>query len=122
MDVVSPYAHQAKHIGLWSKEREDEVGEVIATDLHGTRPVTSSPNNLVILQEQVEEMKKKEERMEKKMAELTAENKRLTEPLQKAREEVEELRRQLANYEKDKETLRVCAAVLSLHVESLVLR
>jgi len=67
-------------------------------------------------------MKKKEERMEKKMAELTAENKRLTEPLQKAREEVEELRRQLANYEKDKETLRVCAAVLSLHVESLVLR
>ena len=57
----------------------------------------------------MEEMKKKEERMEKKMAELIAENKRLTEPLQKAREEVEELRRQLANYEKDKETLRVCA-------------
>ena len=57
-------------------------------------------------------MKKKEERTEKKMAELMAENKRLTEPLQKAREEVEELRRQLANYEKDKETLRVCSALL----------
>lgn len=52
-------------------------------------------------------MKKKEERLEKQMAEVIAENKRLTEPLQKAREEVEDLRKQLANYEKDKETLRV---------------
>ena len=45
--------------------------------------------------------------MEKQMAEVIAENKRLTEPLQKAREEVEDLRRQLTNYEKDKEMLRV---------------
>lgn len=52
-------------------------------------------------------MKKKEERNEKQMAEVIAENKRLTEPLQKAREEVEDLRRQLSNYEKDKEMLRV---------------
>lgn len=74
-------------------------------------------NNLALintLKEQVEEMKKKEERMEKKMAELMAENKRLTEPLQKAREEVEELRRQLANYEKDKETLRMTKARLKI--------
>lgn len=47
-------------------------------------------------QEQVEEMKKKEERMEKQMNEIMAENKRLTEPLQKAREEVEELRKQVS--------------------------
>ena len=52
-------------------------------------------------------MKKKEERMEKQMAEVITENKRLTEPLQKAREEVDDLRRQLCNYEKDKEMLRV---------------
>lgn len=74
-------------------------------------------NNLALintLKEQVEEMKKKEERMEKKMTELIAENKRLTEPLQKAREEVEELRRQLANYEKDKETLRMTKARLKI--------
>jgi hypothetical protein len=45
--------------------------------------------------------------MEKKMAELTLENKRLTEPLQKAREEVDDLRKQLSNYEKDKEMLKV---------------
>ena len=43
----------------------------------------------------MEEMKKKEERMEKQMNEIMAENKRLTEPLQKAREEVEELRKQV---------------------------
>lgn len=52
-------------------------------------------------------MKKKEERLEKQMADLTTENKRLTEPLQHAREEVEELRRSLANYEKDKQCLKV---------------
>ena len=49
----------------------------------------------LFIQEQVEEMKKKEERMEKQMNEIMAENKRLTEPLQKAREEVEELRKQV---------------------------
>ena len=39
------------------------------------------------------------------MADVMAENRRLTEPLQKAREQVEELRRQLANYDKDKQSL-----------------
>lgn len=62
---------------------------------------------MFLFQEQVEEMKKKEERMEKQMAEITAKNKLLAEPLQKAQEEVEELKKELANYEKDKETLRV---------------
>lgn len=52
-------------------------------------------------------MKKKEERLEKQMAEVMSENRRLVEPLQKAKEEVEELRRQLANYEKDKQLLAV---------------
>jgi len=50
-------------------------------------------------------MKKKEERMEKHMNEVMAENRRLVEPLQKAREEVEDLRKQLANYDKDKQAL-----------------
>ena len=58
-------------------------------------------------QEQVEEMKKKEERMEKQMNEIQLENKRLKEPLEKAKEEVAELTRQLANYEKDKASLAV---------------
>jgi len=52
-------------------------------------------------------MKKKEERLEKQMAEVTVENRRLAEPLQKANTEVEDLRRNLANYEKDKQLLVV---------------
>jgi len=60
-----------------------------------------------MVQEQVEEMKKKEERLEKQMAEVMSENKRLAEPLQKANNEVDELRRQLVNYDKDKQLLAV---------------
>lgn len=52
-------------------------------------------------------MKKKEERLEKHMAEVMAENKRLTEPLRRAEEENTELKRILANYEKDKQSLKV---------------
>ncbi|XP_031550394.1 dynein regulatory complex subunit 4-like [Actinia tenebrosa] len=79
-------------------------------------------NNLALinsLKEQVEEMKKKEERMEKQMNEIMAENKRLTEPLQKAREEVEELRKQLSNYEKDKASLASAKARLKVQEEEL---
>lgn len=52
-------------------------------------------------------MKKKEERLEKEMAEVQQQNKRLTEPLQKATQEVSELQKQLANYTKDKALLAV---------------
>ncbi|XP_071957561.1 dynein regulatory complex subunit 4-like [Antedon mediterranea] len=74
-------------------------------------------NNLALinsLKEQVEEMKKKEERMEKQMNEIQLENKRLKEPLEKAREEVAELQRQLANYEKDKASLASAKARLKV--------
>lgn len=77
-------------------------------------------NNLALintLKEQVEEMKKKEERLEKQMAEVMAENKRLVEPLQKARDEVEELRKQLANYDKDKQSLASAKARLKVMEE-----
>ncbi|XP_036358099.1 dynein regulatory complex subunit 4 isoform X1 [Octopus sinensis] len=79
-------------------------------------------NNLALintLKEQVEDMKKKEERLEKQMADLIAENKRLTEPLQRAREEVEELRKALANYEKDKQCLKMTKARLKMTLEEL---
>ncbi|CAJ0955825.1 unnamed protein product, partial [Ranitomeya imitator] len=62
-------------------------------------------NNLALinsLKEQMEEMRKKEDRLEKEMADLQQQNRRLTEPLQKAREEVAGHQRQLTNYEKDK--------------------
>lgn len=72
-------------------------------------------NNLALinsLKEQIEEMKKKDERMEKEMAEIQLQNKRLIEPLQKAREEVDDLRKQLANYQKDKASLSSAKARL----------
>ncbi len=48
-----------------------------------------------VLTEQVEEMKKREERTEKQMAEIVAENKRLAEPLARARTELDECRKQV---------------------------
>eukprot|EP00051_Salpingoeca_urceolata_P004770 m.67561 g.67561 ORF g.67561 m.67561 type:complete len:487 (-) comp13836_c0_seq1:73-1533(-) len=66
-------------------------------------------NNLALinsLKEQVEDMKKKGERDEKVLSETLAENKRLVEPLQKARAKVEEMTKQLASHNKDKESLR----------------
>lgn len=57
-------------------------------------------------------MKRKEERLEKEMAEVLQQNKRLTEPLQKATEEVAELQKQLANYNKDKASLAVWTIIV----------
>ncbi|XP_019360911.1 PREDICTED: growth arrest-specific protein 8 [Gavialis gangeticus] len=65
-------------------------------------------NNLALintLKEQMEEMKKKEDHLEKEMAEVLLQNRRLAEPLQRAREEVAELQKKLVHYEKDKEVL-----------------
>lgn len=79
-------------------------------------------NNLALinsLKEQVEDMKKKEEQNEKLMSEITAENKRLSEPLQKALDEGETLRRKLANYEKDKISLNLLKARLKNHESEL---
>jgi myosin heavy subunit len=66
-------------------------------------------NNLALinsLKQQIEEMKKKEDRLEKAMAEVMSQNRKLTEPLEKAREINDELRRKLENYEKDKKSLK----------------
>eukprot|EP01028_Stygiella_incarcerata_P013570 TRINITY_DN82795_c0_g1_i1.p1 TRINITY_DN82795_c0_g1~~TRINITY_DN82795_c0_g1_i1.p1 ORF type:complete len:449 (-),score=145.03 TRINITY_DN82795_c0_g1_i1:201-1547(-) len=66
-------------------------------------------NNLDLirsLKEELEAMKKKEAKNEKLMFEIAQENKRLSEPLTKALGEVEKLRADLANYQKDKMSLR----------------
>lgn len=65
-------------------------------------------NNLDLiktLKEDVAEMKKREAQNEKLMYEIAQENKRLSEPLTKALKEVEVLRQQLSNYDKDKLSL-----------------
>merc|ERR1739838_365301 len=72
-------------------------------------------NNLALinsLKEQIEDMKKKEERMEKEMGEIQQQNRKLIEPLKLARESVDELHRQLGNYHKDKVSLSNCKARL----------
>ncbi|XP_046536678.1 dynein regulatory complex subunit 4 isoform X4 [Equus quagga] len=67
-------------------------------------------NNLALinsLKEQMEDMRKKEEHLEKEMAEVSVQNKRLADPLQKARDEMNEMQKKLGNYERDKQVL-VC--------------
>ena len=61
---------------------------------------------LVLASCQVAEMKKKEISNEKLMFEIAQENKKLSEPLTRALKEVEKLRHELANYQKDKMSLQ----------------
>ncbi|KAI9222572.1 growth-arrest-specific micro-tubule binding-domain-containing protein [Blastocladiella britannica] len=78
-------------------------------------------NNLALinsLKEQVEEMKKKEERNEKLMSDIAAENKRLSEPLQAALAEGEDLRKKLSSYQKDKMSLQNSKARLKVLEEA----
>lgn len=58
-------------------------------------------------QEQAEEMKKRENHLEKEKADVLLQNKQLKEPLQQAQEQVSELQKKLAHYDKDKEALTV---------------
>lgn len=55
----------------------------------------------------MEVLRKQNERMTKQVADLTAENKKLTVPLEQALKDVKEYKRQLQNYEKDKLSLAV---------------
>nr|KAF6435463.1 growth arrest specific 8 [Rousettus aegyptiacus] len=67
-------------------------------------------NNLALinsLKEQMEDMRKKEDHLEKEMMEVSMQNRRLADPLQKAREEMNEMQKKLGNHERDKQIL-VC--------------
>lgn len=69
--------------------------------------ITSKNLDLIkSLKEEVANMKRNEQYNEKLMFEIAQENKRLNEPLQKANKEVETLRYELSNYEKDKMSLK----------------
>jgi hypothetical protein len=79
-------------------------------------------NNLDLirtLKEEVDMMKKKEAKNEKLMFEIAQENKRLSEPLTNALNQVEQLRAELANYQKDKMTLKNSKARLKLLEDQL---
>jgi len=64
-------------------------------------------------------MKQKEERSDKVMAEVLAENRRLTEPLKAAQHRVTELEKAMASYTTDKESLRNAKVQLKLRQDEL---
>ncbi|NXT28656.1 DRC4 protein, partial [Syrrhaptes paradoxus] len=72
-----------------------------------------------LLKEQMEEMKKREQQLEKEKAEVLLRNKQLTEPLQQAQERVVELQKKLAHYDKDKEALTNAKAQLRVTQKEL---
>jgi hypothetical protein len=70
-------------------------------------------NNLALInsmQEQLQELKKKDERAEKVMAEIMAENKKLAEPLAQARAELIEAKKQLVHHDRDRRALAAAKA------------
>jgi len=79
-------------------------------------------NNLELIQvlkQDVAEMKKREVQHEKMMFEIAQENKRLSEPLDKAAKEESYLDRELENYERDKKELREVKAKILVTDEEL---
>ncbi|XP_055002355.1 dynein regulatory complex subunit 4 isoform X2 [Sorex araneus] len=79
-------------------------------------------NNLALinsLKEQMEDMRKKEEHLEREMMEVSLQNKRLVEPLQKAREEMSEMQKKLATYQRDKQILFCTKARLKVTEKDL---
>ncbi|XP_065601402.1 dynein regulatory complex subunit 4 isoform X2 [Cyrtonyx montezumae] len=73
-----------------------------------------------LLKEQVEEMKKRETRLEKEKTEVLLQNKQLKDPLQQAQEQVLELQKKLVHYNKDKEALLNTEHSSSREVHALV--
>lgn len=51
--------------------------------------------------------------MEREMAEVTLQNRRLADPLQKAKDEMNEMQKRLGNHERDKQILVVSALLKS---------
>ncbi|KAM9227884.1 dynein regulatory complex subunit 4 [Leptosomus discolor] len=72
-----------------------------------------------LLKEQVEEMKKRENHLEKEKADALQQSKQLKEPLQQAREQVSELQKKLAHYDKVEEALTNAKARLKVTQKEL---
>jgi len=97
------------HINELMKRHEKAFGEI----KNYYNDITHNNLDLIkSLKEEAGDMKKKEAANEKLMFEIAQENKRLSEPLTRALKEVEQLRHELANYEKDKLSLQNAKARL----------
>eukprot|EP00741_Cyanophora_paradoxa_P025209 tig00000350_g24334.t1 len=97
------------HINELMKKHEKAFGEI----KNYYNDITHNNLDLIkSLKEEVAEMKKKEAQNEKLMFEIAQENKKLSEPLAHALKEVDQLRHELHNYQKDKMSLQNAKARL----------
>ena len=91
------------HINLLMKKHESAFGEIKTY----YNDVTHNNLDLIkTLKEDVSEMKAKEATNDRLMFEISRENKKLSEPLSMALREVDDLRRQMGNFEKNKVSLQ----------------
>jgi len=101
--LTSLEAEKARQTARRIKEQEKVLGnirEYFADITH------SNLENIKELKSQVTELRRHEERDELAIRKLARENERMTIPLQKAKDEVAKLQRQLVSYEAEKKNLR----------------
>merc|ERR1711865_945111 len=117
VEILEIEERKNHHINELMKKHEKAFGEI----KNYYNDITHNNLDLIrSLKEEVSEMKKKEVSNEKLMFEIAQENKKLSEPLTRALKEVEKLRHELANYQKDKMSLQ--NAKSRLHVLETQLR
>ncbi|KAK9871171.1 hypothetical protein WA026_011453 [Henosepilachna vigintioctopunctata] len=102
MEIAEIEERKNAQLNALTKQHEEAYGEMkmYYNDI--------TLNNLALissLKDQMEVLRNQNERMTKQVADLTAENRKMIEPLSQARAEVAEYKRQLTNYEKDKISL-----------------
>ena len=107
VEILEIEERKNHHINELMKKHEKAFGEI----KNYYNDITHNNLDLIrSLKEEVSEMKKKEISNEKLMFEIAQENKKLSEPLTRALKEVEKLRHELANYQKDKMSAPRCVA------------
>jgi len=117
VEILEIEERKNNHINELMKKHEKAFGEI----KNYYNDITHNNLDLIrSLKEEVAEMKKAEMKNEKLMFEIAQENKKLSEPLTRALKEVEKLRHELANYQKDKMSLQ--NAKSRLHVLETQLR
>ena len=115
-DIVRIEQQKDRHIKELMKGHEQAFAEIknYYTDI--------THNNLDLiksLKEEVGQMKKDELADEKKMYEISLENKRMSEPLKRALTDVEKLREELNDYQRDKSELDRTKAEILIYEQSI---
>lgn len=111
MEIREIEERKKSHINMLMKNHEKAFRDIrnYFSDI-----VYKNLDFITSLKEELKDMKRKEEKRNKEMVEVLEQNKELRESPQKAKEEVAELQKQLANYEKDKSALTRTRARLKI--------